>query len=140
MPEFVLAGRLDVVETVGSVIAEVAAGTVGVRPAAGRVDVPHSTARGWWRRFRAGAERFAVAFAALAVELGGSVVGPGRHLEGWALAAMAAAWEAAAGLPGWAPLGMWRFVSAACGAMLMATNTNPPWLMVGKRRFMPPMP
>ncbi len=70
LPAFVLVGRLDVVESVGTVIAAVAAGGSGVRPSAGRLGVPHTTARGWWRRFAAGAARWAVAFSALAVELG----------------------------------------------------------------------
>ena len=52
LPAFLLVGRLDVVERIGSMIEEVAAGEVGVRPAASRVDVPYTTARGWWRRFR----------------------------------------------------------------------------------------
>lgn len=139
LPAFLLAGRLDVVETIGLVIGEVARVT-GVRPAAGRVDVPHTTARDWWRRFSERAQRVAVAFAALSVELGGVAITPLRHLEGWALAAMAAAWEAAAVLPGWATLGAWRFVSAACGGMLIAANTDPLSLIVGKRRFIPPVP
>ncbi len=139
LPAFLLSGRLDVVETIGSVIEEVASGR-GVRPAARRVDVPYTTARDWWRRFRARAERLAVAFAALAVELGGAAVRPSRRLEGWALAAMAAAWEAAAGLPGWAALGWWRFCSASAGAMLIAANTNPLSMVVGRRRFIPPVP
>lgn len=140
LPAFLLVGRLDVVETVGAVIAEVTSGAVGVRPTARRVDVPYTTARGWWRRFGERAEGVAVAFAALAVELGGTAITPGRRVEGWALAAMAAAWEAAAGLPGWGLLGAWRFVSAACGGRLIVTNTNPLWLIVGKRRFIPPVP
>ncbi len=139
LPAFLLAGRLDVVETIGAVIVEVAAGT-GVRPAARRVDVPYTTARGWWRRFRERAERLAAAFAALAVELGGMAVGPSRHLEGWTLAAMAAAWQAGAGLPGWAVLGWWRFLSAVSGGRLITTNTNPLSMIVGRRRFMPPVP
>jgi hypothetical protein len=116
-----LVGRLDVVETVGVVIEEVAGGS-GVRPAARRVDVPYTTARGWWRRFGEGAERLGLAFAALAVELGGVAVRPVRRLEGWTLAAMAAAWQAGAGLPGWGVLGSWRFFSAVTGGRLIATN------------------
>jgi hypothetical protein len=140
LPAFLLVGRLDVVETVGAVVEEVVGGVVGVRRAADQVDVPHTTARGWWRRFRQRCARVAVTFAALAVELGGVTVRPLRHLEGWALAAMAAAWEAAAGFPGWAALGGWRFVSAVCGGSLIATNTDPLWMIVGRRRFMPPIP
>lgn len=139
LPAFLLTGRLDVVEAVGAVIKEVAGGS-GVRPAGRRVDVPYTTARGWWRRFRERAERLGLAFAALAVELGGMAVRPVRHLEGWTLAAMAAAWQAGAGLPGWAVLGSWRFFSAVTGGRLIATNTNPLSMIVGRRRFMPPVP
>ena len=47
LPAFALAWRLDVAETVGAVIAEVAGGRCGVRPAAARRAVPYTTARGW---------------------------------------------------------------------------------------------
>jgi len=76
LPAFVLAWRLDTAETVGAVIAEVAGGGCGVRPAAARVGVPHTTARGWVRRFRVRAGELGAGFAALAVELGGTAVSP----------------------------------------------------------------
>jgi hypothetical protein len=140
LPAFVLVGRLDVVESIGAVIEEVGGGVSGVRPAAERVDVPHTTARGWWRRLGVSAARVAVAFAALAVELGGETVAAVRDPGVWAISAMAAAWRAALSLPGWAALGQWRFVSAVTGGRLLATNTDSPWLIVGSRRFMPPVP
>ena len=141
LPAFVLVGRLDVVESVGAVIEEVAGGRSGVRPPAERLGVPYTTARGWCRRFWQRAERLAVAFAALAVELGGGeVVTPSRDLKGWVLLAMAAAWAAAAALPGWAALGAWRFVSVVSGGRLLASNTDPLSIVVGRRRFMPPVP
>jgi hypothetical protein len=140
LPAFVLVGRLDVVESVGAVIERVAAGPVGVRPAAEGVAVPYTTARGWWRRFASCAERLAVAFAALAVELGGQMLAPAVEVECWALDAIRASWEAALSLPGWAAMSLWRFVSAVSGGRLVAANTDSPWLIVGKRRFMPPVP
>lgn len=140
LPAFLLVGRLDVVESVGAVVAEVAAGRSGVRPGAERLAVPHTTARGWWRRFKARGTRVAVAFAALAVELGGEAIAPAIDVGAWAVRAMAAAWRAALELPGWAVLGVWRFVSAVTGGMLVGTNTDSPWLVVGSRRFMPPVP
>jgi hypothetical protein len=140
LPAFVLVGRLDVVESVGTVIAEVAAGRSGVRPAAERLDVPHTTARGWWRRFAAGAARWAAAFAAVAVELGGSPPVPAGGAGAWVLASIIAAWRAAVAVPGWSALGVWRFVSAVCGGRVIASNTDSPWLIVGSRRFMPPVP
>src|SRR5450759_2553665 len=41
LPAFVLAWRLDVAETIGTVVAEVAGGAGGVRPAAARLGVPY---------------------------------------------------------------------------------------------------
>ena len=140
LPAFLLVGRLDVVETVGAVLEGVAARRVGVRPAAEGVSVPYTTARGWCRRFRLRAPSTAVAFAALAVDLAGAVIAPVADLGGWALATIAAAWEAAMSLPGWLAVGAWRFVSAVSGGRLIAANTDSPWLVIGRRRFMPPVP
>jgi hypothetical protein len=53
LPAFELAWRLDTIETIGTVIAEVASGRCGVRRAAARAGGPHTTVRGWVRRFAA---------------------------------------------------------------------------------------
>jgi hypothetical protein len=82
----------------------------------------------------------AVAFAAVAVELGGVTVAPPTDMAAWALRSMVAAWQAAVGLPGWVAVGPWRFVSAVTGGTLLAANTDSPWLVIGNRRFMPPVP
>ena len=140
LPAFVLAWRLDTAETVGAVIAEVAGGGCGVRPAAARVGVPHTTARGWVRRFRVRAGELGAGFAALAVELGGTAVSPAGGVCGFALAGIEAAFGAAASLPGWLAVGVWRFASAVSGGRLVAANTTSPFLVVGRRRFMPPVP
>jgi len=140
LPAFVLAWRLDTAETVGAVIAEVAGGSCGARPAAERAGIPHTTARGWLRRFRARAAATGAGFAALAVELGGEVIGPAADPGRFALAAIGAAFEAACALPGWAGLGSWRFASSVSGGRLIAANAISPWLIVGRWRFMPPVP
>jgi hypothetical protein len=140
LPAFVLAWRLDVAETVGAVITEVASGAGGVRPAAARAGVPYTTARGWVRRFTARGLELGVAFAALAAELGGEVIRPAADAAGFALAAVTAAFDGACGLPGWFQLGLWRFASAVSGGSLIAANKSSPYLIVGKRRFMPPVP
>ncbi len=140
LPAFVLAWRLDAAETIGAVIAAVAGGRCGARPAAARADVPHTTARGWVRRFGTRAPGLGAAFAALAVELGGEAIRPAADLGGFALAAITAAFGAAAGMPGWAGLGVWRFASAVSGGRLIAANMTSPFLIVGRRRFMPPVP
>ena len=140
LPAFVLTWRLDVAETVGAVITEVGGGRCGVRPAAARAGVPYTTARGWVRRFRSRAAELAMGFAALAVELGGPVIGPAADAGRFALAAIGAGFGAAAALPGWAALGAWRFASAVSGGRLIAANASSPFLIVGRRRFMPPIP
>jgi hypothetical protein len=138
LPAFVLAWRLDVVESAGAVIGQVAGGSCGVRPAAAAAGVPYTTARGWVRRFSARAGELAVSFSALAVELGGEVVRPQPDRRRHAVAAIMAGFAAAACLPGWAVLGRWRFASAVTGGSLLAASAASPWLVIGRRRFMPP--
>jgi hypothetical protein len=140
LPAFVVSGRLDVVEVIGAIVEEVVEGCGGVRPAAARVGVPYTTARGWLRRFIGRAGVLWVVFAALAVELGAEVFTPVADVGGYALAAIGAAFDAACSLPGWTAVGRWRFASAVSGGTLITTNMNTPYLIVGRRRFMPPVP
>jgi transposase-like protein len=139
LPGFVAKNRLDSIETIGAALEPVVSGEDGVRPVAERLGVPHSTVRGWVRRFGRRAASLALSFAALAVELGGEAVTPRGDPRRDALAAMTVAWRAVTGLPGWLAVGPWRFCSSVCGATLVATNTNSPYLLVGRRRFMPPV-
>ena len=138
LPAFVLVRRLDAAESAGAVIGQVAAGSCGVRRAAAAAGVPYTTARGWVRRFAARAGELAVSFSALAAELGGEVVRPLPDPLRFAVSAVGAAFTAAAGLPGWAVLGRWRFASAVTGGGLLAANASSPFLIIGTRRFMPP--
>jgi hypothetical protein len=140
LPAFVLAWRLDTAETAGTVIGEVAGGAGGVRPAAARAGVPHTTARGWVRRFTGRGGELGVAFAALAVDLGGEAIRPPEQAGRFALTAITAAFDAASALPGWLAVGRWRFASAVSGGRLLAANAGSPFLVAGKRRFMPPVP
>ena len=74
------------------------------------------------------------------MELGGEAVRPSAEAGRFALAAISAAFDAAAALPGWLAVGAWRFASAVSGGRLITANTISPWLVVGRRRFMPPVP
>jgi transposase-like protein len=139
LPGFVARNRLDSIETIGAALGPVVSGQDGVRTAADRLGVPHTTVRGWVRSFGRRAASLAVSFAALAVELGGTALTPLPDPRRYALAAIAAAWRAASALPGWLGVHPWRFCSSVCGATLVATNTNSPYLIVGRRRFMPPV-
>ncbi len=140
LPAFLTLNRLDAVESIADVIASVVRGLSGVRPAAEHLGVPHTTARGWLRRFCINAQRLAVAFAALCVEPGADAPTPVSDPAAFALEAMTASWRAACGLPGWLAVNPWRFCSSVCGGSLLSSNTNSPWLVIGKRRFMPRVP
>jgi len=140
LPAFVLAGRLDVADSVGQVIEAVSSGACGVRPAAARVGVPYTTAREWRRRFASRAGQLGVAFAALCAELGGPVLRPVADAAAHAVFAIGAAFAAACEFPGWVGLTRWRFASAVSGGRLLAANAISPYLVVGKRRFLPPVP
>ena len=140
LPAFVVVGRLDVAASIGSAIEEVTGHRSGVRPVARTLGVPHTTARGWLRRFSARARELAVAFAALSVELGAVAPATTGASDVDALFALRSAFEQASGLPGWLALGLWRFASAICGRRLLSTNTDSPYLVFGRRRFMPPVP
>jgi hypothetical protein len=140
VPAFCLVGRLDVVDCVGEAITAVVGGGVGVRPVADRVDVPHTTARGWLRRFRSRAAMLTAGFSALNVELSGDAPVLPAGADRAALAAMGWAWAAAVSRAGDAVGGSWVFVSLVTGGMLLAANTDPPWLVFGRRRLMPPVP
>jgi hypothetical protein len=92
------------------------------------------------RRFTGRGGELGVAFAALAVDLGGEAICPAAEAGRFALAAITAAFDAASALPGWLAVGRWRFASAVSGGRLLAANTISPFLVVGKRRFIPPVP
>ena len=140
LPSFLFSRRRDTAEAIGQAIELVSAGHGGARPAAVRVGVPHTTARGWLRRFRRRAQAIAISFAAIAVEFGGEVIVPIGDQMTAAVAAIGAAFSAASAMPGWAAIGRWRFAAAVSGGGLLAANTVSPFYMLGKRRFMPPVP
>ena len=139
LPSFCLLQRLDAADAIGEVIEAVTDAVSGVRPIAARLQIPYTTARDFVRRFVARTAELALAFSSLCVELGGEPPASGDPVRG-ALLALRAAFDRAMDLPGWVVLGLWRFCSAVCGGRLIATNTISPYLVVGKRRFMPPVP
>jgi transposase-like protein len=140
VPSVLLASHYDPVDVIGAVLFDVAFGRSGVRPAAARAGVGRSTARSWVQRFGRVARRNAVAFAGLAVALGAAVPELPGEIALAAVAAIEAAFSAACSLPGWAGTSRWSFASAVSGGGLLASNTTLPYLVVGRRRFMSPVP
>lgn len=140
IPHFVLLRRLDHVEVIGSVLAEVVGRGRGVRPAAEEAGVPHTTARDWCRRFRFRAVLLAAGFAALAVELGGGAPPALAAAGTTALVAIAAAWRAAQSRFGSFVRSPWPFAGLVIGGSLLHTTTDPPWAWPTGRRFIAPVP
>ena len=103
-----------------------------MRPAAEAIGVPHTTARGWVRRFYINAQRLAVAFAALCVDLGADAPRPASAPMTFALGAITAAWRAAGALPGWMSVDPWRFCSSVCGGWLLVDQHE--FALVGRRQ------
>ena len=136
---FVLLRRLDAVEVIGVALERAVAGA-GLRPVAAGLDVPHTTARDWRRRFRARAPALAVGLAALVVELGGGAPALPAGSEVAALAALgAAAWQVRYRAGALAPT-RWRLGAVVTGGGWLATTTSPPWAGLGGRCWLPPVP
>lgn len=141
LPNFLLVGRLDEADTIGGALAEVTAGAMSIGRAAGVLDVPFTTVRGWVRRFTVRAPVWWSGFASLTVEFGGTIprswplAVPAAAIAamGWAHAAASARHEMRTG-------SLWAFVSVVCGGRLVTTNIDPPWRVFGNRRFIAPSP
>lgn len=126
VPDFALPGRLDGVEVIGAAIEEMAAGA-GARQAALRASVPHTTVRGWRRRFVARAVMLATGLLAATVALGDLVPRVSAGAMASALGAMRSAVSAARRRFG-ASGSDWRIAVRVVGGHLLSTNTNPPFL------------
>jgi len=138
LPSFLLERRLDAVGDIGTVLEAVCDAVSVVGRLAEDRDVPYTTARDWVRRFRARAPMLAAGFAALVVALGAEAeietlaVDVGRRALG-ALRLVAAAVGASSG---W----LWALGSLVTGGKMLGSATDPPWTILGGRRFMPPVP
>jgi hypothetical protein len=139
LPSFLFLGRYDPAEVIGSVIEAVARRRSGVRPAAEKARVPPTTARDWLRRFSARAAELAVSFSACAIELGGALARLTGEARADAVAAIEAAFAAASDLPGWLELGRFGFCACVSGGRLVAPNSNPLAILLGKRSFIAPV-
>lgn len=135
LPNFTLFRRLDAATSVGTALAEMAAGA-GARTAAAHAGVPHSTVRGWSCRHRARAPALTAGFAALVVTLSGVAVALSVPAEQAALEAIAAAWSQACTRIAAGIGDAWEFASTVTGGMWLGTNTTPPLAGAGGLDYM----
>jgi hypothetical protein len=125
VPDVLLARRLDGVETIGRGLA-LTVGGLGLRTVAQQLAVPHTTARSWWRRFRARAPTLVAGLVALAVGLDPAPVSLGTDGDGAALEALVIAWQRARARWGERIGGVWRFWSRVTGGQALGTTTSAP--------------
>jgi hypothetical protein len=126
LPSFVTHGRLDAVEVIGAALEAMVAGR-GARPVAKAADVPHTTVRGWRRRFADRAVLVAGGLTAAVVAVVGVAprlaADPERAAVGAVAAVGRAGWRRRGAVVG----GRWRVANAVCGGHLLSANTHPPW-------------
>ncbi|MGI8684306.1 MAG: DUF6431 domain-containing protein [Acidimicrobiales bacterium] len=139
IPAFCLLRRLYSALVIGPAVAAIVGGalTQAVADAAG---FPYTTVRDWGRRHRERAPVLAAGFAAVAVELGAVAPVLPAVAERAALEAFGCAWATARARFGAGVAGLWRFWSLVSGGEVLATTTHPPWISVGGRRLIPPVP
>lgn len=121
---------------IGGALAAMANGR-GTRPVASVLGLPHETARGWRRRYRARAPTLAAGFAALAVGLGTMATDLARGPERAGLEALAMAWSQARRRLGESVVEVFEFASLVTGGELLGTTASPPWAGLGGAALMP---
>ncbi len=139
LPAFCLLGRLYGADVIGPVVAAIVAGSL-TREVAETTGFPYTTVRDWRRRHRHRAPMLAAGFAALAMELGAVAVLLAVSPERAALEALGSAWAQARLRFGMTVVGLWRFWSLVSGGAALSTTTHPPWISVGGKRLIPPVP
>jgi hypothetical protein len=127
LPDLVLARRLDDVAVIGRGIALRIIANVGLRSVATQVDVPHTTVRTWWHRFRARSPTMLTRCSVVAVALDGTAVRLTTSGEHAALDVLQVAWQRAHVRFGDAVGDVWRFWSRISGGHALGTNTTSPW-------------
>ena len=129
LPDLVLARRLDAVDVIGRGLASKLTSELGLRPIAEQLDVPHTTLRAWWQRFRVRSSQMLAQCTALAVALDGTAVdvSAGVARERAALDVLRVAWQRAVARFGERIGSLWSFWSRISGGQALGTHTTSPW-------------
>jgi hypothetical protein len=115
-------------------------GLAGLRVVAAGLGVPHTTVRGWWRRFRVHAPMLVAGLCALVVELGGLVAALDAAAERACLAALELVAARVRRRLGVAAPATWPLAALVSGGGWLGATTSPPWAGPGGRRWLPPEP
>jgi hypothetical protein len=125
----VLLRRLDVVTVIGAALQLKVMDEQAWRPIAAQLEVPLTTLRSWWQRFRARAPRLLTTCTRLAVSLDGTPVDVRSVGERAALEVLGVTWQRAEVRLGVRIGGgsVWSFWSAISGGLALGTHTTSPW-------------
>ena len=115
---------------------------LGLRPISGQFDVPHTTLRSWWQRFRVRSSTLLAQCTALAVALDGTAVDVtlGAARERAALDGLRVAWQRAVTRFGERIGSPWSFWSRISGGQALGTHTTSPWAPGAEADWMAPSP
>jgi len=129
LPDLLLVRRLDVVTVIGMGIRLKVADGLGLRPIAEQLDVPHTTLRTWWQRFRVVSPRLLQECVAMAVTFSGAPVDVRSVGARAALEGLDVAWQRAEARFGTRISGarVWAFWSWISGGLGLGTHTTSPW-------------
>ena len=128
LPDLTLVRRLDVVTEIGTALVLKVVDGLGLRPIADQLDVPLTTLRSWWRRFRVRSPTLLNLCTRLAVTLDGAPVDVRRSSERAALEVLSIAWQRAHTRFGANAGGsVWAFWSGISGGLALGTHTTSPW-------------
>jgi hypothetical protein len=125
----VLLRRLDVVTVIGTALVRKVVDGFGWRPIAEQLDVPLTTLRTWWQRFRACSPMLLSTCTRLVVRLDGTPVDVHSVGTRAALDLLYLAWQRTRARFGERIDGgsVWTFWSAISGGLALGTHTTSPW-------------
>jgi Domain of unknown function (DUF6431) len=139
LPDLLLVRRLDGVAVIGQGLQSKVLVGLGLRRVADQLDVPHTTLRSWWRRFRARSLTLLANYTRFAVELDGTSVSvDAGSADRAALEVLGVAWQRARTRFGAIIGGKWSFWSWISGGQALATHTTSPWAAATGRVWMQP--
>ena len=132
VPDVVLLRRLDVVMVIGTALVLKVIDGLGWRPIAAQLDVPLTTLRTWWSRFRVHSPLLLSTCTRLVVALDGTPVEVRSVGEWAALEVLRLAWQRASARFGPRISGgtMWAFWSWISGGLALGTHTTSPWAAI----------
>jgi len=127
LPDLLVARRLDAVAVIGSAVNLKVTTELGLRSVAEQLDVPHTTVRSCWQRFRARSPTLLTRCTELAVALDGRSVDVRSVGTAAAVEVLHIACQRARARFGERTGEVWSFWTRISGGHALGTHTTSPW-------------